>query len=243
MRFKDKVAIVAGGGQGIGAAIATALAAEGAQVSVWDINEEGAKETVKEIEATNGGATATKMDALNYDQVKAGVNQVVKESGKLDIMVCTVGGGLFRPFKDFDADFWKQQVSYNLDSVFNCAHAALAPMLEKNYGKMLFFTSATGGIPNLAGYEVGKAAVESLIKTMVAELAQTKLNINAIMPGMTDTPHTRSLFTGPEGEKRWQQTDASRPLGINKPENVAKLALYILSDEAERLTGQVIASL
>lgn len=244
MRFKDKVAIVAGGGgKGIGAAIAVALAAEGAQVSVWDISEESAKETVTKIQANKGKAKAVKMDILDYAQVKTGVDQVVKDFGKLDIMVCAVGGGKFTPFKDYTPEFWKKQVYFNLDSAFNCAHAALAPMMQRSYGKMLFFTSATGGIPGLTGYEVAKAGIESLIKTMVAELPQSKLNINAIMPGFTDTPHTRSLFVGPEGEKKWQQRDTSMPLGINKPDNVAVIALFLLSDDAYRLTGQIVASL
>lgn len=244
MRFTEKVAIVAGGGQGIGAAIAIALAAEGAQVSVWDINEDGAKETVTKIEANQGKATAVKMNVLDYAQVKAGVDQVVREFGKLDIMISTVGGGKFMPFQHCTAEFFQQQVSFNLYSVFNCAHAVLGPMLEKDYGKMLFFISATGGTPNLVGYQAGKAGIVSVIQTMVAELAKTKLNINAINPNMTDTPLTRDAFNAiPNGDKVLEQMAASKPLGINTPENVAKLALFLVSDDATRLTGQIITSL
>jgi 3-oxoacyl-[acyl-carrier protein] reductase len=243
MRFKDKVAIVAGGGGGIGAAVAAALGAEGAKVVVWDLNEEGAKETAKKIEANKGKAKAAKMDVLNYDQVKAGVAEVVKEFGQLDIMVCSVGGGKMKPFKAFDSNYWKQQVSYNLDSVFNCANAAVGPMLSRKYGKMFFFTSATGGIANLAGYEVGKAGLESLVKTIAAETQQHRLNINAMNPGFTDTPLTRSVFPpGEAGEKMWAERAASTPGGINTPEKVAKVVLFFLSEDADRLTGQIVTS-
>lgn len=245
MRFKDKVAIVAGGSEGIGEGIALALGAEGAQVVVWDINEQGAQETAKKIQAGNGKAKAVKMDALDYDQVKAGVDQVVKEFGKLDIMISTVGGGKKMAFKDNTPDFFNQQVAFQLNSVFNCAHAALAPMMEKNYGKMLFFTSGTGGISGLAGYQVGKAGVESLVKTLVAELGESKskVTVNLISPGVTDTRLTRDYFLSmPNGERIYQSVATLRPHGMNKPADVAKLALYLVSDEAERLTGQILTS-
>jgi NAD(P)-dependent dehydrogenase (short-subunit alcohol dehydrogenase family) len=244
MRFDEKTAIVAGGGQGIGAAIAVALAAEGALVSVWDINEEGARQTALKIQANGGKAKAVKMDVLDYAQVKSGVDQVVKESGKLDIMISTVGGGKFMPVQHIPPALFEQQVRFNLFSMFNCAHAALGPMLEKDSGKMLFFISATGGTPNLVGYEAGKAGIVSVIQTMVAELTKTKININAINPNMTDTPLTRDAFKAiPNGEKMLEQAAAAKPLGINTPDNVAKLALFLVSDDAERLTGQFITSL
>lgn len=246
MRFKEKVAIVAGAGQGIGEGIAVALAAEGAQVMVWDINKDTAQEIVKKIQTAKGNATAVKMDALNYDQVKAGVDQVIKEFGRLDIMVCTVGGGKMKEFKDPDsADFIKKQVEFNLYPVVNCAHAAYAPMLEKNSGGMLFFSSATGGIPAMAGYQMGKAAIESMVKTMVAELENKKsrVSINVISPGVTETPLTVNHFLSmPGGEKIWEIQKGRRPHGVQTSADVAKLALFLLSDDAQRVTGQVLTS-
>lgn len=245
MRFKDKVAIVAGGSQGIGEGIAAALAAEGAEVIVWDINEQGVQEAVKKIKADNGKAKAVIMDVLNYDQVKAGVEQVVNEFGKLDIICSTVGGGKNKPFKDYTPDFFKQQVGFNLDSVFNCAHAALAPMMEKNYGKMLFFTSSTGGQADLCGYQAGKAGMESLVKTLVTELGKSKakININLIHPGICDTPLTRDFFYAmPNGEQIYQSMASRTPHGMNTPADIAKLALFLVSDEAKRLTGVTLSS-
>lgn len=241
MKFNGKTAIVAGGGQGIGAAIARQLAADGAQVMVWDINEKGAMDVAAGISADQGKAKAARVDALDHAKVKEGVEQVVSEFGKLDIMVCSVGGGKFVPFQQCTPEFFQQQVNFNLNPVFNCARAALDPMLERNYGKMLFFTSVTGGEAYLSAYQAGKAGVNSLIQTLVAELAQTRLNINAIMPNLTDTPLGRGSFSElPNGDELWQEY-ANRPRGINTPESVAKMAAFLVSDEAERLTGQIVA--
>lgn len=243
MRFEGKVAIVAGGSQGIGEGIALALGAEGANVSVWDINEEGAKETVKKIEAGNGKANAVKMDALDYAQVSAGVKQVVKDFGKLDIMICTVGGGKMNLFESCTSEFFRQQLDFQIVPVFNCAHAALGPMKQKNYGHMLFFVSSTGGQPALCGYQAGKAAVQSLIQSVAAELElfMLKVNINGLLPGVVDTPLTRGAFKAvPGGEKMMQDIIAKNPRGFSLPEYVAQVALFLVSDDAWRVNGQVI---
>lgn len=243
MRFKDKVAIVAGGSQGIGEAIAVDLGAEGANVQVWDINEEGAQAVVKKIEAGNGKADATKINAMDYAEVAAGINQVVKDYGKLDIMICTVGGGKMVPFEYCTFDLFKQQLDFQIDPVFNCAHAALTPMKAQNYGYMLFFVSSTGGQPVLPGYQAGKAAVQSIIQSVAAELElfRIKVNINGILPGMVDTPLTRGAFAAmPGGEQRLKDSIAAKARGISLPEYVASVALFLVSDDAHRVSGQVV---
>lgn len=243
MRFKDKVAIVAGGSQGIGEPIAEALAAEGANVTIWDINEEGAQEVAKRIESKGGKAQAVKMDAMDYSAVFAGVKQVVKDFGKLDIMISTVGGGKMMPFEHCSFDFFKQQLDFQINPSFNCAHAALKPMKEQNYGYMLFFTSSTGGAPVLPGYQAGKAALKSIIQSIAAEneMFKIKVNINGILPGMVDTPLTRGVFakmTG--GKKRLEGMIAAKTRGISQPSDVSKVALFLVSDDAYRISGQVI---
>lgn len=244
MRFTDKVAIVAGASPGsIGEAIAVDLAAEGANVQVWDINEDGANETVKKIEASKGKANALKVDALDYAQVNVGVKQVVKDFGKLDIMICTVGGGKMMPFEHCSADFFKQQMDFQIVPVFNCAHTALAAMKEKNYGYMLFMVSSTGGAPVLPGYQAGKAAVQSLIQSVAAEMEMFRININinGVLPAMVDTPLTRGTFASmPNGEKRLADMIAQKARGISKPDYVSKVSLFLVSDDAYRVSGQVL---
>jgi NAD(P)-dependent dehydrogenase (short-subunit alcohol dehydrogenase family) len=244
MRFKDKIAIVSGGGQGIGEGIAVALGAEGANVVVFDINEEGAKNTAKQIIDAGGKAQAMKVNAINYDETKAAMDQVIQQLGHVDIMITTVGGGKFGPFVDYTPEFWKQQLDLNLTSTFNNCHAIIKHMMDRNYGKILTFISETGGMPGLAAYEASKAAVQSLTLTLSAEVAANKVNVNMLMPGMTDTPLTRGAFEemGEAGDQMMEQIVAMNPWGWNTPDKVAKLALFLVSDDAERLTGQELQS-
>lgn len=243
MRFKDKKAVIVGAAENsIGQGIARALAAEGARVCIWDINTESAGKTAKRIADAGGRAKVMKVNVLDYADVKKAVDSVVKEFGGIDFMIDTVGGGVIKPFKDFTPELFRQQVEFNGFSVFNCAHAVLGHFLEKNSGKMLFFTSTTGGLADHAGYGAGKAVLESLIKTMVTELSKTKININAIMPGVVPTPLTLGAMGMNEQQVR-EKWGPLFPRGLNTAEEVAKLALFLLSEEADRLTGQVIKSI
>lgn len=244
MRFKDKKAVVVGAAEkSIGQAIAKGLAAEGAKVCIWDINIESAQKTAKQIADAGGQAKVMKVNALDYGSVKGAAEATIKEFGSIDYMVDTVGGGVFKGLNEYTPDFFKQQLEFNGVTVFNCAHTILGHFMEKNEGKMLFFISATGGTPGLAGYQAGKAVLESLIKTMVAEVAGTKININAIMPGIVPTPLTLGAFQamGMDEKQVHETMGAQNPRGLNSPKEVAGLALFILSAEADRLTGQIIA--
>lgn len=243
MRFKGKRAVVVGAAEkSIGQAIARGLAAEGAQVCIWDINVESAEKTAKQIADAGGKAKVMKVNALQYEDVKGAVAETIRQCGGIDFMVDTVGGGVFKSFKDYTPEFFKQQLEFNGVTVFNCAHAVLGHFLEKNAGKMLFFTSTTGGQPGLAGYGAGKAVVESLVKSIVAEVAQTKININAIMPGTVPTPLTLGAFKamGMAEDQVLKRLEAN-PRGLNSPEYVAGVALFLLSEQGDRLTGQIVA--
>ncbi len=244
MRFKDKVAIVAGATEkSIGGGVARALGSEGAQVVLWDINEKGAKAVEKQIKAKKGGqALGMQVNVLDWRDVIIARDQVLRQFGQIDIMYSTVGGGIFNSLELYTPEFFEDEVEYNLMSTFHCFWSMIEPMKKRKYGKMLAMTSATGGQPGLGGYEVGKAGLESLVKTLAVEMAPNLLNINAIMPGMVDTPLTRGAFAAiPGGDKILEQVLKGMPWGWNTPEEVAPLALYLLSDDAERLTGQVVA--
>ena len=238
MSFKGKKAVVVGArDESLGQAISRALAKEGAQVCIWDINVEEAGKTAKEI-----GATVKKVDALNYDSVKKALDETIKELGDLDILVGTVGGGIEKPFKDYTHDFFMQQIQYSGVSMFNCAHNALGHFLGKGEGKMLFFTSSTGGVPNLAGYSVGKAMIESVMKTLVSETqGTTKININCILPGIVPTKLTKGFFEASgAGDVMLQALAAANPRGLNTQAEVATVALFLLSSDADRINGNVI---
>jgi NAD(P)-dependent dehydrogenase (short-subunit alcohol dehydrogenase family) len=242
MRFQDKVAIVAGGGGGIGRAISAGLGVEGAQVVIWDTYEIGGMQTVEQIKVSGGKALSEKVDVTQYGQVKDASQRVIQRFGQVDILVVTVGGGVFKFLKDMPAEFWRQQVNYNIKTVFNCSHAVAPHMIQRNYGKILNFLSTTGGTPGLAGYGAGKAGVVALTKTLAGELAQHKINVNAMGPGgVVLTPLTLGAYAAmPGGIQMMEQQLKMMPRGANTPEWVAKVALFMVSDDAERLSGQLI---
>lgn len=238
MRFKGKKAVVVGAREeSIGQAIANGLIAEGAEVYIWDIDVDSAKKAVGEK------AKFKKVDALDWNSVKSAAEETVKESGGVDILVGTVGGGVFKMLNQYDGDFFKQQLAYTGTSMFNCAHSILSHFVEKGEGSMLFFTSSTGGVPGLTGYSAGKAVVESVMKTIIAETGGTKIRVNLILPGIVPTKLTKGAFEalGPEvGEQMLQKMGEGSPYGLNTQEEVAKVALFLLSDDARRLNAQIL---
>jgi len=244
MRFKGKKAVVVGArDESIGQAIAKGLAAEGAEVCIWDIDTESAGITAKAIKDAGGKVTVKKVDALDWNSTKKATDETVKEMGGVDILVGTVGGGAFKMMTEYDGNFFKQQLEYTGTSMFNCAHPMLVGhYMGKGEGKMLFFTSSTGGVPGLVGYSAGKAVVESVIKTMQAETTGTKIAINAILPGIVPTKLTKGAFEsmGAAGDEMLAALGAGNVRGLNTQEEVARLALFVLSDEADRLNGQII---
>lgn len=243
MRFKGKKAVVVGAAdKSIGQAIAKQLAAEGAEVCIWDINTESAGITAKAITDAKGKVKVMEVNAMEAASLKGAVEASIKEMGGIDYMVDTVGGGVFKQFAEYEDGFFEQQVAFNGFTMANCARAILPHFTEKGEGKMLFFISATGGTPGLAGYQAGKAIIKSVMETLVAELAGTKININALLPGIVATPLTINAFAAMGlGEQEVQASLGARnPRGLNTQEEVAKVACWILSEEADRLTGQLI---
>jgi len=242
MTFKGKNAVVVGAAQNsIGRAVAMELAKAGLDICIWDINTEGAGKTAKEIQDAGGKATVKKANALDYDNIQKVTEETIKEMGGIDYLVDTVGGGVFKGLSDYDFAFFKQQVEFNGYTMFNCAHNIMGHFTERNTGKMLFFISATGGTAGLAAYQAGKAVMKSVMETMVAELDGKLININCILPGIVPTELTLGAFRdmGMDENAVHEMLGTKNPRGLNTPEEVAKVAGFILSDEADRLTGQI----
>ena len=242
MRFENKIAIVAGGAGGIGKGVSKALAKEGAQVVVWDIKQELLDKITEEITNDGGKVDTAIVDILDYDCVAKAVNETAEKYGRLDILVSCVGGGHFKPFIEYTPEFWQKELQYNVGSVFNCFNNALKVMLKQNYGRLLCFMSTTGGTPGLTAYGAAKAGCKAIIENIKAEYVKNGITANAVMPNFTDTPFAMSAFDDtPAGKAALEYTLSLSPLGINKPEYVAKTVLNVLDDD--RLTGQIISLL
>jgi NAD(P)-dependent dehydrogenase (short-subunit alcohol dehydrogenase family) len=235
----NKVAIVTGGGGGIGGAIVQRFAREGAKIAVADINPEAAQARFKEVSDRGSDAIAVVTDVTN----KVSVNDMVKATldrwGKLDILVNVAGGAQRKNVVDITAEDWDRVVNMNLKSVFLCSQAVLPAMLEARYGKIVSISSIYGfaGNATRASYAAAKAGVAVFTKSLALEHVKDGINVNAIAPGRIATPAVR----GHHSAEAWTAAEAQIPIGhAGKPENIASAAIFLVQDENNYITGQTI---
>jgi NAD(P)-dependent dehydrogenase (short-subunit alcohol dehydrogenase family) len=240
MRLKGRVAAVTGGALGIGRATALLFAAEGASVALGDVEAGGAEAVAKEIAQSGGRAIAVGVDVGDGGQVQAFVDRVVAEFGRLDVMFANAGIAHSAPFLEHPEAQWHRVLRVNLTGVFLCCQVAARQMVKQGRGGRIITTASINGfrgVENLVGYNVAKAGVIEMTRTMAVELAQHRIAVNAIAPAQIDTRLTRSL---PE-EARRRRTERI-PMGrFGEPDEVARAALFLASDDASFITGHTLA--
>ena len=239
MRFKGRVALVTGGGRGIGAATAQLLAAEGAKVAVSDLDEAPAREVADPI-----GALAVACDVSVRAEVDAMVELTVKELGGLDILVTCAG--IIRDnllFKMTDED-WDAVIDTHLKGTFLCARAAQKHMVEKTYGKMVFLSSTSAlGNRGQANYSAAKAGLQGMARTLAIELGPFNVNVNTVAPGFVETRMTRATAErmGMDFETFKLGAASQIPLRrIGQPQDIANVIAFLCSDESGFVSGQTI---
>jgi 3-oxoacyl-[acyl-carrier protein] reductase len=246
-RLQSRVAIVTGASRGIGRATALALAGEGAKVVVNFRRERSrALEVVDEIERMDGIGFALQADVGDQRAVKRMVDESLRKFGALDLLVnnagVSMGGGSLLKFDEDEFDpMWR----INVKGILHCTRAVVPHMMEKHYGKVVNIASVAGlGTAILPGnmlYASTKAAVIILTKRLALELGQYSINVNAIAPGLIETDMSRGSRTAEEWEKRSKyNVESSMLQRAGKPEEIANVALFLASDEASFITGQVI---
>lgn len=234
-KLKDKVAIVTGGGSGIGAATARLFAKEGAKVIVTDIDEPATKKVAKELEEGGAQVIAAKVDVSRKEEVDKVVRDVLARWGKIDILVNCAGAGGIGLFIQSNEAMWDKVIAVNLKGTMLFTHAVLPSMVERKYGKIINIASTAGkvGAGMQVAYSASKAGVSGFTKALAREVARYRINVNDICPGPVDTPMFGQM--DPELQKKYVRGVAQRRMG--KPEELAAAVLFLASDDCQFVTG------
>jgi len=241
-----RVAIVTGGGAGIGRAIALRLASDGLDVAVADINLPAAEAVAEEIRKLGRRSLAIQVDVSKPAEVYRMVDQVVETLGRLDVMVANAGVVRGMPLQDVTEEVWDLHMDVNAKGVFFCDQAAAIQMIKQGQGgKIINASSGAGrrGSKNLSPYSASKFAVVGITQSFAAELAPYQITVNAYCPGIVDTPMWKALDQDFEkiGAQRMAEKVAGTPLGrVQSPEDVANLVSFLASDQSDFITGQAI---
>jgi 3-oxoacyl-[acyl-carrier protein] reductase len=239
MKFKDRVALVTGGGRGIGAATAQLLAQQGARVAVSDVDQGPADEVARPIKGL-----AISCDVTKRADVEAMVDRTVREFGRLDILVACAG--ITRDnllFKMTDED-WDAVIDTHLKGTFLAARAAQKPMVANKYGKMVFLSSTSAlGNRGQTNYSTAKAGLQGMARTLAIELGPFNINVNAVAPGFVETRMTRGTAERLGIDYESYRTGAASQIPLRRvgqPEDIANVIAFLCSDESGFVSGQTI---
>ena len=236
-RFSDRVAIVTGAGQGMGLAIAGRLLSEGASVVLADINGEQLARAVDEFHASSARVESAQVDLTRAQDVTRLVDTARARFGPIAILVNNAGVLRSSAIEQISEDEWDLVVDVNLKAFFLCAQAVLPDMKSRRYGKIVNMASMAGRATSTLGgahYTAAKAGVLGLSRHLARELAPYRINVNAVSPGIVDTPMVASALTPEQREKLAASIPFER---LADPAEVASLVAFLVSDEAAYITG------
>jgi 2-hydroxycyclohexanecarboxyl-CoA dehydrogenase len=245
VRLAGRTALVTGGGQGIGRAIALALAREGCHVAVVDLAGDRAEAVAAEVAAFGVQGLALRGDVSRGPDMEAAVAAVIERLGQLDVLVNNAGWDRMALFLDSDEATWDRLIAVNLKGVLHASRAALPHMVARGRGKVINIASDAGrvGSSGEAVYSATKGAVIAFTKALAREMARHGVTVNVVCPGLTETALLQSLRDqSPKMERILEAVARATPLGRTaQPEEIAGAVVFLASSEADFITGQTLS--
>ena len=237
--LQGRVAVVTGGGSGIGRAVAKRLAEDTAKISIWDINMAGAEETAEMIRDLGGTAIAINADCSEKATIKAAADQTRAALGPIAILVNNAGIAPFTPFLETDDELFDKVIRINLRGPWLVTKECLPDMLAAGWGRVINITSSSvqSGSPAQGHYVSSKGGLMGMTKTLALEFAASGVTFNMIPPGFIDTPMLRAA---PIDAEAFAKTLPMKRVG--QPEDIAAAAAYLAAEEASYITGQTIST-
>lgn len=243
MRLEDKVAIVTGGGLGIGRAYSLGLAKEGAKVAVADIQIEAAKQVAEEIKQNGGNAVAVPVDVTSPEKTQQMAQSVLEQYGRIDILINNAGlytGLTKKPFMEIPPDEWDKVMAVNVKGLFLCVQAVYPAMKKQGKGKVVNISSGTvlGGTPLFLHYVSSKAGVLGFTRALAREVGPDNICVNAITPGLTLSSEAQvGVMTPEQRESRRRSRSFQRD---QFPDDLVGTVIFLSSDDSDFITGQTI---
>ena len=240
MKLAGKVAIVTGGGSGIGESICHAYAKEGATVAIADRDLDGAKRVTSEIVTTGGNATAHEVDICHADEISTVVSAVLSQHGKIDILVNNAGARTIKGFMQHSEADWNSMLDINLSGPFKFSQAVIPKMVENGGGVIINLCSIASfiGRPNRCAYVAAKTGLLGLTRAMSIDLSIKKIRVNAIAPGMVASPFNQTFAEAEETGDTWAGENLIGRWG--QPNDISGAAVFLASEDAGFITGSEI---
>jgi NAD(P)-dependent dehydrogenase (short-subunit alcohol dehydrogenase family) len=245
--LNDKVALITGAASGMGKAMALGYAREGAHVVIADLNVDGAKAVAAEIHSEGGLASAKALNVADPVQSKVLVDEIVREHGRLDVLVNNAGIGLIKPVWETTPEEWDRIMNVNVRGLFFLTQAACEPMRAQRSGKIISMASIAGrrGEALVAAYCASKATVISITQSVAMAMAEYGINVNAMAPGIVDTPYWKQVdkqfgeLTGKAEGETFKEKAHDIPLGrTSVASDVVPLSIFLAGPGSDYITGQ-----